>query len=339
MSTISVIIATRNRPTLFADALGSVLRQSTPPAEIIVVDDGSDEKHRAEYARVLGNSGNRVRSFALMARPRGHGQSYSLNFGVAQATGDYVAFLDDDDSWTDSTHLERAGSVIGASDRPIDLYMSNQAAFVGDEKKLGPIWIEELEGLLRSEGQRPDQSGSYAVSVDDFLRCSGFCHLNALIVRRELYNDIGGMDEGIRWECDRDLVLRLIDRAREVRHSPQFVARHNIPDPTAHSSITTSLSEIERRLYQMRVLDRAILNSAHPSIRAYGRRHKAFTLKKIAEELAKEGRHRDAAFYAREALGAGPTLKWSIYTAYRIFRSLGWDRLGGAGFSGSSRIR
>ena len=51
MATMSVIIATRNRPALFAAALESVLRQSAPPAEVIVVDDGSDEAHRSGYAR------------------------------------------------------------------------------------------------------------------------------------------------------------------------------------------------------------------------------------------------------------------------------------------------
>jgi glycosyltransferase involved in cell wall biosynthesis len=321
-TTISVIIATRNRPGLFAVALQSVVKQTIPAAEIIVVDDGSDEMHRDAYSRALTQAGDSVRHHLLVSRPKGHGQSYALNFGVAHATSDYVAFLDDDDCWLDAAHLERASHVLAASKPRVDVYMTNQAAFANGERRAGPIWIEELGDLLRSERRQPVVSGAYAVSVDDLLRCTGFCHLNTLIVRRRFYEDLGGMDEGIRWECDRDLVLRLMDQASEMRYSPEFVARHNIPDPKAQSSMTTSLSDVDRRLYQIRVLDRAILFARHRTIRRYARRHKTYALKRIAEALATAGRAEEAAFYAREGLGAGPNLKWVAYTSWRMFRSL-----------------
>lgn len=57
MTPISVIIATRNRPALFADALASVLRQSAPPTEVVVVNDGSDEAYRPQYAEALRQAG------------------------------------------------------------------------------------------------------------------------------------------------------------------------------------------------------------------------------------------------------------------------------------------
>jgi glycosyltransferase involved in cell wall biosynthesis len=322
MATVSIIIATRNRPALFAEALASVLRQSAPPEEVVVVNDGSEECHQGDYALALDAGGERVKRHTLTARPQGHGPSYALNFGVAHATGDYVGFLDDDDRWTDDHHLERARAAIASAPLPVDLYMTNQAAFLGDVQRSGPIWIEELEGILHNERRQTDASGAYSVTVDDLLRCTGFCHLNTLIVRRALYDEIGGMDEGIRWEGDRDLYLRLIDRARLMLHSPRYVSRHNIPNPSAQANVTTALSDYERRLYQLRVVDRAALFASHAAIRNYGHRHKAFTLKKIAETLAHDGRHANAAFYAREALGAGPTLKWAIYTVWRMIRGI-----------------
>ena len=118
-------------------------------------------------------------------------------------------------------------------------------------------------------------------------------------------------------EHDRDLYLRLIDIATVMKYAPVTVARHNIPDPIKRSSVTTVHTEFERRLSQLRLLDRAIVFSRHAAIRAYGRRHKAYTLKRIAESLAADGRHVEAAFYAREAFGAGPTVKWAAYTAWR----------------------
>jgi glycosyltransferase involved in cell wall biosynthesis len=321
MGTISVIIATRNRPALFAAALRSVAEQTDPPDEIIVVNDGSDDAHRDEYLRAISEYGNLVKCYSLMSRPRGHGQSYSFNFGVAEATSQYVAFLDDDDTWSDLDHLRRAKAVLRSEDE-IDLYMANQHAFSNGQRKPGPIWIEDLADLLAGEGREKKVSGAYSISIDDLLRCTGFCHLNALIIRREFYDEVGGMDEGIRWECDRDLFLRLIDRAREIRYSPEVIGRHNVPDAKAQSSMTTSLSDLDRRLYQLRVLDRAILFSEHRAIRDHARDHKAYALKRITEALVAAGRKEEASFYAREALGAGPNLKWAVYASWQTLRAL-----------------
>jgi hypothetical protein len=80
--------------------------------------------------------------------------------------------------------------------------------------------------------------------------------------------------------------------------------------------MTTSLSGIERRLFQLRVFDKAALFAKRREIRDHGRRHKVFALKRIAELLGAIGDFKGASFYAREALGAAPTLKWSIYSCY-----------------------
>lgn len=321
MATISVILATRNRPQLFAEALRSVVNQSVQPLEIIVVNDGSDEIHLQEYARCLAASGELIRSYQLIRRPKGHGPSYVINFAAERARGDYLAFLDDDDSWTDFGHLERAMRIIESGDGIVDLYLTEQAAFANGARKLEPTWIEDLGPRLRREGREPENSGSYAVSVEDLLRCTGFCHMNTLIVRRELFERIGGLDESSRWECDRDLYLRLIDQALLIRYAPFVVARHNIPDPTKTVNTTTSFSEIERRIYQLRVFDRAILMTQQPKIRAYASRHKGYTLKRIAEILAGRERPVEAAFYARLAWGALPTFKWTAYTVWQMFRA------------------
>ena len=54
----------------------------------------------------------------------------------------------------------------------------------------------------------------------------------------------------------------------------------------------------------------------HPAIRAHGRQYQGYTLKRIAEALAAAGDKRSAAYYARLALAAAPTMKWAGYTAY-----------------------
>jgi len=323
MPLFSVVIPTRNRPDLFGQAMKSVLDQSCQDFEIVVVNDGSASEHRSEYESILGAvDPARIRSFALTCRPNGHGGSFARNFGAANASAPYLCALDDDDVWTDPDHLSRAQAVIADSAAPVDIYMTHQTAFLHDKQLPGPIWIEDLAPILARLGNRPDRHGTHTVTVEELLRSRGFCHLNTLIVRRSLFDEIGGLDERNGWEYDRDLYLRLIDRAAVMKYAPVTTARHNVPDPAKTANLTTMHSDFERRLSQLRLLDRAIFHSRHAAIRAYGRRHKAYTLKRIAEALARAGRHSEAAFYAREALGTGPTARWAAYTAWRLLKQV-----------------
>ena len=324
MPHFSVVIATRNRPQQFQAALRSVISQSMNDLEVIVVDDGSSADCRPQYDAIFGDLAPRsVRVLALPEKAGGHGGGYARNFGASEARAPYICFLDDDDTWMDPDHLSRAQSVMLADTGLVDLYMSNQEAFRGDQQLKGPIWIEDLADILSQRGAQPDQSGAYTVTVDDLLRSQGFCHLNTLIVRRGLFEQVGGFEDSIRWEEDRDLYLRLIDRASLIKFCPHFVARHNVPDPSVPASMTTRLSELERRLFQIIVFDRARCLSHNRSIRAYGTRHKAYTLKRIVEALVASGQHESAAVYAREAFWMSPTVKWGAYTAWRVLRAIG----------------
>ena len=214
----SVIVPTRNRAALFAVALQSVLEQRFRDFEVIVVNDGSSEEHAARYRAVLDAAPDMVRLLSLVRTERGHGQSYALNFGAAQARGDYLCFLDDDDQWTDPDHLGRAAGVIAASEERIDLVLANQTAFRNGTPVERVIWIEDLRDRMKGA---PDATGAYTVTLPELLLCQAHCHLNTTIVSRDFYREIGGLDEGLRYECDRDFYLRAIDRARLIRFLPQ----------------------------------------------------------------------------------------------------------------------
>lgn len=330
MPLFSIVIATRDRAELFTAALDSVARQDFQDTEIVVVNDGSKAESLPVYAAILDRArqrlGARLRSFQLVHRAKGHGSSYALNYGVEQARGEHVCFLDDDDLWTDPGHLSRAAQVIlhqRQAGRVVDVYMANQEAVRNGQRLAGPVWIEALEGQLRARGRLPDPDGAYAVDIADLLKSGGFCHLNTLTVRRDFFLQIGGLDEGIRWENDRDLFLRLLDNAELMIHHPACTAQHRVPDPAAGSSLTTALSLVERRLWQLRVMDKCTLGLHDPQLRAYGRLHKMYALKRIAEEMAQQRSWRTASFYAVEALSIRPSLKWALFTAYCGLRRLG----------------
>ena len=95
---VSVIIPAYRAERTIRRALDSVLSQTVPAAEIIVVDDGSPD----DQAAVVAGYGNRV---VLVRKPNG-GAASARNAGVEAASGDFVAFLDADDYW-EPTKLQR----------------------------------------------------------------------------------------------------------------------------------------------------------------------------------------------------------------------------------------
>jgi glycosyltransferase involved in cell wall biosynthesis len=90
---LSVVIPTRNRAHLVCDAIESALSQRPGGVEVIVVDDGSTD----ETAKLLRRRyGSRIH---LLSLPERRGAGAARNAGVRLATGELLAFLDDDDLW------------------------------------------------------------------------------------------------------------------------------------------------------------------------------------------------------------------------------------------------
>src|SRR5437868_179738 len=144
----SVIIPTRDRSTIFATALQSVLEQSFRQFEVIIVNDGSSEEHTQSYRDLVDVAPDSTRMLTLVHLQHGHGPSYARNYGASQARGDFLCFLDDDDQWVDPEHLGRAASVITESKEPVDLLLADQRAFRNGIPVDDVIWIEDLKARL-----------------------------------------------------------------------------------------------------------------------------------------------------------------------------------------------
>lgn len=80
---------------------------------------------------------------------------------------------------------------------------------------------------------------------------------------------------------------------------------------------------MQRRPFQFRVFEKVSLFAAHLAIRVHGRQYHGYTLKRIAEALAAAGDKHSAAYNARLALAAAPTLKWTGYAAPLILSTAG----------------
>lgn len=98
---VSVVIPLYNKADYIAETLDSVLRQSLPPLEILVIDDGSTDQG-PEIVR----SFNDPRIKLIEQRNQGPGQA--RNRGIAEAHGDWVAFIDADDLWLEDHLAELA---------------------------------------------------------------------------------------------------------------------------------------------------------------------------------------------------------------------------------------
>jgi glycosyltransferase involved in cell wall biosynthesis len=161
--------------------MDSVLAQDYPALELFVVDDGSTgdtAELLARYAaetrlRVLRNQSNR-------------GLPASLNRGIAESSGDYVARIDDDDYWSDARKLSRQVDFVQR--RP-------------DCGLLGTAYVDEWGRTITN----PLEDG--AIRQQMLFRCP-FCHPSVLI-RRAALEQAGGYDETLPYAEDWDLWLRI----------------------------------------------------------------------------------------------------------------------------------
>jgi glycosyltransferase involved in cell wall biosynthesis len=201
-SLVSVIIRTKDRPSLLREAVGSVAGQTHRPIEAIVVNDCG-----ADVGSVVDRFTERLQCRLVDLRP-GRGRSAAANAGIAAARGAWVGFLDDDDLL-----LPDAVAVLldasGGSD--VVPYGRVDAYFHPDD---------EPPRLFRVFNRPFDL---------DALRFENFIPINACLIPAAVLRDIGGMDE--RLECfeDWDLFLRLSDRL-PFRHVDRQVAEYRIFD-------------------------------------------------------------------------------------------------------------
>jgi glycosyltransferase involved in cell wall biosynthesis len=120
---VGVVIPVRDGQRYLAEALESVLAQTRPPCDVVVVDDGSSDRTVALAQRY----GPRVRCVSQAAA----GIGAARNRGVAEAGGELLAFLDSDDTWP-VDRLERQLEAFSAQPQP-DVVFGHIEQFVSPE--------------------------------------------------------------------------------------------------------------------------------------------------------------------------------------------------------------
>ncbi|EGV27681.1 glycosyl transferase family 2 [Thiorhodococcus drewsii AZ1] len=317
----SVIIPTRNKPAAFAVALESVLAQDFLDKEIVVVNDGSEPQHLEWYESLERSPPHQVSFIHLPERPNGHGPGFARNTGVWKSRGEYLCFLDDDDCWTDPAHLRRAHSAITSRSCNVDAYYSNQEAYFEDgRRQQASVWLEDLIPHLEpSKAILPD---TYTVTVEQLLNSSGFAHLNCSIIRAEIYKSLGGCDEALRYEEDRDLYYRTLDKAEEILFCTRFIGKHQIPNHARKDNVSTCIDNYNKRLNQIRLYEKCILFSRKEPLRRHCHLGLSYVYKHITQQLKSEGRFRDASAAAYKALAHRFTIRWQLYCLFLLTRGI-----------------
>ena len=108
---ISVVIPTYNRAQTIMRAINSVLSQTLPAFEILVVDDGSSDGTK-ELLQAHGFFNKKTKALEKKYLVQENsGVSSARNLGIKNANGDFIAFLDSDDAWS-KRKLERQFAVL-----------------------------------------------------------------------------------------------------------------------------------------------------------------------------------------------------------------------------------
>jgi glycosyltransferase involved in cell wall biosynthesis len=187
--TISVVIPAFNCELYVGEAIESVLAQTLPAHEIIVIDDGSTDG----TMNVLRGFGARLRVIAQ----QNQGPSVARNRGAALATGAWLAFLDADDSWL-----------------PWKLQRQMEVAA---EQDVAMVYTDRLN--IGARGALPEIHGdiqelySGDVFVDLLLR-GNHMSLSSVVIGTDLFKALGGFAEHMRASEDWDLWIRAAEHNR-----------------------------------------------------------------------------------------------------------------------------
>jgi glycosyltransferase involved in cell wall biosynthesis len=315
---VSVIVPTRNRAAMLANALAGISAQSHPDIELIVVDDGSAPEEAARNAALTQAVAGARHVVLPPLDAQGSGPSRVRNAGIAAATGDLIAFCDDDDVWCARDFLATAVAAFAAQPG-LDLLFANQEAVSGD-KTLYTVWQPLLERALET---RAAAAGALvAVTQAECLVAAGdFAHLNTCVLRRPLVDALAGFQPDLRYCEDLDFYVRAVDRARAVACLRRTVSIHNVPDPGRQDNASTRMNERQRKLALHQIASRLVMACETPSALRYARRLGADACRHLARQAATQSLLDEALTWARLGSGWQSTPRWTVYTQW-----LRWQR-------------
>lgn len=253
--TISAVVTTHNRAEQALNAVASILLQVPAVEEVFVCDDGSTDE-TPERIAALAAEEPRVR-YHRFERARG-GPGPGRNYALTQATGAWIAFLDDDDAWLPGK-LAAQVPYLAAGDH--DVVATNAV------RTSGARYFAELD--------RPwEPSRRRLLHVNPVI-------ISSAVVRRELLAGAGGFSDAPwlrRGPLDYHTWLRLSDAGARFVVLPEALVRY---DDSADTRLSSSRGKIQRDLLRIAVT-RWASRPYHPQLAEAVVRHLADTALVVA---------------------------------------------------------
>ena len=205
-SNVTIIIPTCNRAHFIGETLDSVLGQTVPPSQIIVVNDGSTDS----TPEVLRRYGERIE----VIDQKNSGRARAVNRAIARVRGEYLWIFDDDDIAVPES-LERHLAVLEAHPE-VDFTYSGCV-----------ILQTHPDGRVEQKGPLPMPDVSEDEMFSRMLE-QNFMQLQAMLVRTRCYREIGLFDPRLNLCDDYDINLRLTRRFTGRRlDTPSFLFRQH----------------------------------------------------------------------------------------------------------------
>ena len=189
---ISVVVPLYNKAGYVKRAIESVLAQSYPCKELVVVDDGSTDNSVEELS---GVENSRIR----IVNQRNQGPGAARNRGARETTAEWIALLDADDWWA-PTHLETAAALIRG--------FRNIAVAAKGYQSSGPSGLSKTFDFA-GHGAEP-----WCGDCDAWFRAAVEGHpvfwSSAVVVRKDVWMAVGGFREDMAFGEDTDMWMRLV---------------------------------------------------------------------------------------------------------------------------------
>jgi glycosyltransferase involved in cell wall biosynthesis len=232
---VSVVIPTYNRAGIICQTLDNVLEQTYANFELIVVDDGSTDDTLSK----LRPYGNRIRVISQANA----GPAVARNRGVEAARGEIIAFQDSDDLWK-STKLERQVALLEHFGRSVPCCLCSVFLGLVDGKEY-TSFDHSMVRMRREEG--------LWLNVAEVLATRFVLFNQAVAIRREFFERVGGFDPELKYLEDYDLPLRLaLEGPWAFIREPLVIYGHGSPESFSQAALKDplALKECELKIYE-----------------------------------------------------------------------------------------
>lgn len=190
---VSIVMATFNRASQLKDTIDNIYQQEYSNLELIVINDGSSDNTLDTLKNI-----QKTYKFVILNNSENFGLQKSLNLGVQQAKGKYIARIDDHDIWIIKSKLTRQVSFMELNSK---VGIVGTGYKVNGKNMINPITDTEIRNQI--------------------LLRSPFCHVSVLMLKSVL-DQVGGYNENLSYSEDWDLWLNM-GRYSEFANLPDIM--------------------------------------------------------------------------------------------------------------------